>query len=261
MVAGIRKKLTNSPDKRKTLRLCAKQLRNMKNLKTLLVVAAAATLGLAACNTGGMRKNPGRIYAPDMVYSRAYDAYTANPNFIDSQTSRLPVMGTIARDHSLPDHLTEGDTMAYKTFATSAKFTDDEVKEGGRLFNIYCAICHGAALDGNGPLYASGKFAAMPANLLGPNYVKMPMGQIYAAIKYGKNAMGSYASQVDPHQRWQIIAYIKKQQAGAGGDAFTMGIGAPAGGTASADTAKKTSEASSPAQNAQGSSTGGVHSH
>jgi hypothetical protein len=200
----------------------------MKNLKSLFIVASAAAIGLAACNSGGHRKNPGKAYAMDMTHSRAYDAYTSNPNFSDSQTSRLPVVGTVARGHELPDHLVEGDTNAYKTFTTSARFTDDEVKEGSRLFNIYCAICHGTALDGNGPLYASGKFAAMPANLMGANYLHMTVGQMYAAVKFGKNAMGSYASQIDAKQRWQIIAYIKKQQAGAGGDAFAMGVGTPA---------------------------------
>jgi mono/diheme cytochrome c family protein len=196
----------------------------MKNLKLLLIVASAAALGLAACNSGELRRNPGKAYAMDMTHSRAYDAYTPNPNFLDSQTSRMPVIGTIARGHSLPDHMVEGDTNGYKTFTTSAKFSEAEVKEGGRLYMIYCGICHGSALDGNGPLYSSGKFAAMPANLVGGIYLNMSVGQIYAAIKYGKNAMGSYASQLDPLQRWQIIAYIKKQQAGAGGAAFTMGV-------------------------------------
>jgi mono/diheme cytochrome c family protein len=219
----------------------------MKHLKSILVAATAVILGLTACNSGGKRKNPGKAYAMDMTYSRAYDGYTANPNFADSQTSRLPVQGTIARGHSLPDHLMEGDTNAYKTFTTNVKFNDAELKEGGRLYNIYCGVCHGTALDGNGPLYAggAGKFAAAPANFMGPNYIKMPVGQMYAAIKYGKNMMGSYASQVDIKQRWQIIAYIKKAQAGSGGDAFSMGssaaAAAPAGDTsmtASADTAK-----------------------
>ncbi len=223
----------------------------MKHFKIALVIAAAATLGLAACNSGGMRRNPGKAYAMDMTYSKAYDYY----NMYDPATgekghsARLPVMGAIARGHDLPDHLVEGDTNAYKTFTTSAKFSETELGEGKRLFNIYCAICHGTALDGNGPLYASGKFAAMPANLMGPNYVKMPVGQIYAAIKYGKNAMGSYASQVDPHQRWMIIAYIKKQQAGSGGDAFTMGSEMPATAAASAVAADSS-------QNTKGGSTG-----
>jgi len=225
----------------------------MKNLKTLFIVAAAAALGMAACSSDEHRKNPGKAYAMDMTHSRAYDAYTANPNFTDSQTSRMPVMGTVARDHALPDHMLEGDTNGHKTFTTSARFSEAEVKEGGRLYNIYCGICHGTALDGNGPLYSSGKFAAMPANLVGGAYLKMPEGQIYAAIKYGKNMMGSYASQLDPMQRWQVIAYIKKQQAGAGGDAFALGTGAAAA-KSTADTVHATESSATPA--AEGGSTG-----
>ncbi|WP_276132694.1 c-type cytochrome [Polluticoccus soli] len=198
----------------------------MNKTKSLVVASLMIGLGLAACNSGNMRRNPGRTYAPDMTYSRAYDAYTSNPNFADSQTSRLPVMGTVARGHQLPDHLMEGDTNAYKAFTTNMRFNDAELAEGGRLFNIYCGICHGSAMDGNGPLYASGKFAAMPANLKDAKYLHMPVGNMYAAIKFGKNAMGSYASQLDVKQRWQVIAYIKKTQAANGGAAFTMGMSA-----------------------------------
>lgn len=196
----------------------------MNKTKSIVVASLMIGLGLAACNSGDMRRNPGKTYAPDMTYSRAYDAYTSNPNFADSQSSRLPVAGTVARGHELPDHLTEGDTNAYKAFNTTMRFTEAEITEGGRLFNIYCAICHGPNLDGQGPLYTSGKFAAMPANLKDGKYINMSVGQIYAAIKFGKNAMGSYASQLDIKQRWQVIAYIKKTQAANGGAAFTMGV-------------------------------------
>jgi mono/diheme cytochrome c family protein len=226
----------------------------MKHFKQILVVVVAAGTGLAACGGGGMRRNPGKAYAPDMTYSRAYEFYSENPNFSDSMTARLPVMGTVARGHALPDHLVEGDTLAYKTFSTNVKFSDEEITEGKRLFNIYCAICHGTAMDGNGPLYASGKFAAMPANLKDPNKVKMPVGQIYAAIKFGKNAMGSYASQLDAHQRWMIIAYIRQQQAGAGGEPFTMGMNAPAAAAkaTTADTAQTTKGGSGAKQESKG---------
>jgi mono/diheme cytochrome c family protein len=63
----------------------------------------------------------------------------------------------------------------------------------------------------------------MPANLKDAKYLHKTIGQMYAAIKYGKNAMGSYASQLDIKQRWMIVAYIKKVQAENGGDSFTMG--------------------------------------
>ena len=93
----------------------------MNKTQSIVVASLIVGLGLAACNSGNMRRNPGKTYAPDMVYSRAYDAYTYNPNFADSQTSRPPVSGTIAIGHELPDHLTEGDTTAYKTYTTALR--------------------------------------------------------------------------------------------------------------------------------------------
>jgi mono/diheme cytochrome c family protein len=210
----------------------------MNKIKSILVAGLGLTIGLVSCDSGNIRRTPGHIYAPDMTYSRAYDAYTANPNFADGMSSRLPVSGTVARGHQLPDHLVEGDTSAYKTFTTSLRFNDAEMKEGGRLFNIYCGICHGTNLDGNGPLYASGKFASMPANFKDGKYLHMPVGQMYAAVKYGKNMMGSYASQLDIKQRWMVIAYIKKVQSSNGGDAFAYGETATAVTAPAADTAK-----------------------
>ena len=178
-----------------------------------------------------------------MTYSRAYDAYTSNPALgKDSLVSRLPVSGTIARDHQLPDHMVEGDTTAYKSFNTSLRFGAADMKEGKRLFDIYCGICHGAALDGQGPLFASGKFASMPANFKDAKNLHMSAGQMYAAVKYGKNMMGSYASQLDIKQRWMVIAYIKKVQSENGGDAFAYGESTGAAAPV-ADTAKATAAA------------------
>ena len=196
---------------------------NKKSLITLLVGSAVV---LASCNSGGIRRNPGKAYMPDMTYSRAYDAYTLNPNFTDSMTSRLPVKGTIARGHALPNHLTAADTNAIYNLTSPYTFTEDELGEGKRLFDIYCGICHGDKLDGNGPLYkdGNGPFAAAPANLKnGEAYLHMSQGKMYYAVVYGKNVMGSYASQLDEHKRWQVIAYIKKVQSENGGDAFTLG--------------------------------------
>lgn len=208
-----------------------------KYLVTLIVTGAAF---IAACNSGGIRRNPGKNYVPDMTYSRAYDAYTANPVTANKLTSQDPVSGTIARGHALPDHLTEADTNAYMAMQSPYKFSETELAEGQRLYNIYCGICHGSELDGNGPLYASGKFAAMPANLKGgAAYINMPSGKMYHAVVYGKNMMGSYASQLDVKQRWQVIAYIKQVQSKNGGAPFTMGTGSPA----VTDTAKAKPEA------------------
>jgi hypothetical protein len=35
---------------------------------------------------------------------------------------------------------------------------------------------------------------------------------MFYSITFGKNLMGSYASQLSPKQRWQVIRYIKTKQ-------------------------------------------------
>jgi hypothetical protein len=35
---------------------------------------------------------------------------------------------------------------------------------------------------------------------------------MFYSVTYGKNAMGSYASQLSTKQRWMIIHYIKEKQ-------------------------------------------------
>ena len=87
--------------------------------------------------------------------------------------------------------------------------TGAELEEAGRLFNINCAVCHGATAIANGPL--AGRIGAI-ANLTLPQYVSMADGTMFYSITYGKNNMGSYASQLDRKQRWMIIHYIRTLQ-------------------------------------------------
>lgn len=196
----------------------------MNTLKTFCALVAGVTL-LASCNNSEFHRNTGRTYAPDMVYSRAVDFYHGFEKIEAEKGSytKMPAPGTIAREQAMPDHIGKDDTLAANSNTCKFDLTEADLKEGQRLYLIHCGICHGPALDGNGPLYSSGKFAAMPANLKsGPKYLAMSQGRIYHAIVYGKNSMGSYASQLDTKQRWKVVAYIKKVQSENGGEAFTM---------------------------------------
>jgi len=189
---------------------------------TIYILLVAVTF-VVSCSD--YNRTPGRVYAPDMVYSRAVDYYNGTEK-IENQGgvyNKMPAPNTIPRDQILPDHIGENDTVLADANVNSISFGVKDLEEGKRLYMIYCGICHGEQLDGNGPLYSSGKFAAMPANLRsGEKYLKMSQGRIYHAIVYGKNTMGSYASQLDTKQRWQVVAYIRKVQSENGGEAFTM---------------------------------------
>ncbi|HTJ15018.1 MAG TPA: cytochrome c [Dinghuibacter sp.] len=186
------------------------------------VLTGTLVVGLVGC--GGVQRNPGRIYMPDMTYSRAYETYASTQDLTDEGVhfDHMPVAGTIARGEELPFPYAKdasGDTTNYiasrQVKDPLSPLDSADLAEAGRLFNINCAICHGAKLDGNGPLWkdGSGPFSAHPAQLVGgAQYMSMPEGQMFYSVTYGKNMMGSYASQLTRKQRWMVIQYIKAQQ-------------------------------------------------
>ncbi|MGH2643698.1 MAG: c-type cytochrome [Chitinophagaceae bacterium] len=189
------------------------------NIIAIFFITAGSVLLLSACHTRKYHEPKG-IYMPDMEYSRAYDPYTENPIFADDQTSRLPVKGTIARGVMLPYHIPESDSgYAYSGTVQNPLHVDDSLlKEGKRLFDIYCAICHGEKLNGDGPLYkgGAGPFIAAPANFIAGPTSTLPPGTIFYVATYGLRNMGSYASQVNQHQRWMIVSYIKSVERSQG---------------------------------------------
>ena len=186
----------------------------MKKIKILLALMLVATLATVfeSCDN---KREPGKIYMPDMTYSRAYKAYA--PNNLKKENINYipyPVEGTIRRGDLFPYTL-PNDSNGYKM---SAEVKDPlppldpvQMSEAQRLFNINCAICHGAKMDAQGPLSTGGKIPAV-ANLTLKQYVDMPVGTMFHSITYGKNNMGSYASQLSRKQRWMVIQYVKSQQ-------------------------------------------------
>lgn len=190
--------------------------------RSTIVFCGLAALLIAAIGCSDVKRTPGKVYMPDMANSRAYETYSANPVFADGRTSQGPVAGTVKRGEEYPVHIEmdkAGDTANY--FASRAlpnpfdSLDADQMKETERIYLINCGICHGAKLDGNGPLWkdGDGPYPAKPAALVGDaKYESMPVGQMFYSITYGKNLMGSYASQLTAKQRWQVITYIKSKQ-------------------------------------------------
>ncbi len=213
----------------------------MKKILVFTGLIAALGLAIQSCDSNRV---PGKIYMPDMTYSRAYETYRP----LDSARFTMDALskggnkiyfngvrpaGAIKRGEVLPYPL-PNDSNGYKmSYTIKNPFTDSlskaEMDESGRLFNINCGICHGEKGAGNGPLSTGGKIGGV-ANLTLPNYVAMADGTMYHSIEYGKGVMGSYASQLSGEQRWKIIKYIRKLQNGTGAAAST---------TATADSTKK----------------------
>lgn len=189
---------------------------------TSLIVAAL--LIIVSCND--VRRTPGRVYMPDMAYSRAYETYSVTAEQREELEKRgihfsnVPVAGTIKRGELFPFLLTKdpaGDSTNYvASKQVKSPLSSMDTVEAERLYLVNCGICHGPKLDGNGPLWkgGDGPFSAKPAQFVGQaQYENMPEGQMFYSVTYGKNKMGSYASQLSTKQRWMVIAYIKSKQA------------------------------------------------
>ena len=181
-----------------------------------VVLLVAISSVLISC---GSKRSPGRAYMPDMYYSRALETYALRDSlaFTMDQNNKgwliyydaRPVAGTIKRGEQFPYTL-PNDSIGYKMSAGIKNPFDSisaaDMAESGRLFNINCAVCHGDKGKANGPM--AGKVGGI-VDLTGPQYVALADGTIFHVMTYGKNNMGSYASQLDRKQRWMIVQYIR----------------------------------------------------
>jgi mono/diheme cytochrome c family protein len=134
--------------------------------------------------------------------------------FPDSSVSRPLVAGTVARDHLQDDD-------AFYTGYKNGKLIDyfpvpvtkELILRGQDRFTIYCVPCHGQLGNGQGMIARRGFELRRPVgNYHTDRLRKMPIGHFYDVITNGYGAMFSYASRVEPQDRWAIAAYIRVLQ-------------------------------------------------
>ena len=189
--------------------------------KFLIISGCVAVTALAvSCSN----RNPGHAYMPDMTDSKAYETYAPVQERLNASGAESepkfhggPVDRTIARGDMLGSRLLKDTTGSYASSAALVNpLASIDLKEAERLYLVNCGICHGAKLDGDGPLWkgGDGPYPAAPKNLMGDDMKATPVGTIFHVATYGKGQMGSYASQLSTQQRWEVAAYVKSKQNG-----------------------------------------------
>lgn len=193
-------------------------------LNKILILLFAWTV-FSSC--GDSDRTPSRVYMPDMYYSPAYEAdaqaVVAYAKYLDIednqvplfannhlQTGLVPPRGTVPHtsDSILPTTFTDD----IDSYNSSKLLLDSPLKEdtlitsqkGKKLYEMNCAVCHGDAGDGQGSIVKSGAYSGVP------NYKdrEISVGSVYYVVMYGKNAMGSYASQMKNEDRWRVAEYV-----------------------------------------------------
>lgn len=134
--------------------------------------------------------------------------------FPDGSVSRPLVPGTVPRDHLREDTpfftgYAKGKLINYFPI----KVDKELILRGQERYSIYCTPCHGQLGNGKGMIAQRGLELRRPVgNYHTDRLRKMPIGHFYDVITNGYGAMFSYASRVEPQDRWAIAAYIRVLQ-------------------------------------------------
>jgi mono/diheme cytochrome c family protein len=196
----------------------------------LLSVVAFVLLG----TRGEKRTAPPIEFFGDMKRQSKIKYQKPSDFFADGSGSRPPVPGTVPLGYDIPGHPFQnsevpndirsplGEFTAGTDYYNTGKIgtnwgtglplpvTADLLERGQEVFQINCAVCHGATGSGNGITSKYGLLSI--ANYHQDKYRQMADGEIFDTITHGHNTMMAYGDKVTVKDRWAIVAYIRALQ-------------------------------------------------
>jgi len=182
---------------------------NMKSLIKIFVLVLVVS-SVVSCKKD---TRPNYQFMPNMYEPVGYETYQDSKAFKNGMEAQLPAEGTIARGYTPFEiaNTTEGYEFAKGNLVSPLDPAQVDLTRGKELYNIYCGICHGNKGDGQGNLVKREKILGIPSYADAGRAITA--GSTYHTIYYGKNAMGSYANQLNDEERWQVVAYVLKLKA------------------------------------------------
>ncbi len=182
-------------------------------MRFVIYIISVVSLIIAGCGAAG--DYTGIEYMPDMKHSRAMETYTPSTVFADGKTAQLPAEGTIASGFMPYNYENTNEEYERAGREVFSPFNNIEhqnaVEEGKKLYNIYCAVCHGKGGKANGTLIENGKYPP-PPSYFREDILRLPEGKMFHSVTHGKNLMGGYATQLNQEERWKVISYIRDMQ-------------------------------------------------
>lgn len=171
------------------------------------------------------KQSPGYEYMPDMYRGPQIEAYvdygeirdTLHSELMHTMSARQPAVGSVPMTENVLNDMPypypntmEGYEQAGALLKSPLAQTEANIKQGELIYNNFCLQCHGAKGEGDGTVVTVGNFPPPPSY---SNQLKdLPEGKMFHTITYGKNNMGSHASQLTKTDRWKVIAYVKTLQ-------------------------------------------------
>ncbi len=176
---------------------------------------------------GSMTRRPPIELFPDMDRQAKLRPQSENDFFADRFSSRLHPASTVARsapvmvgdqpvrpfdNHPLNTGMQAGTPPGTTNYVevSPMPLTEELMARGRERYTIHCQPCHGGAGDGKGPTTKYGM--VIIGNLHDPRIVQQTDGELFHVITHGRNQMQAYGPNIEPADRWAVIAYLRALQ-------------------------------------------------
>jgi hypothetical protein len=178
---------------------CVKLRIDLPHLRALGIAAIICGAGLPVACRQDMHDQP------------KYIPLRPSSFFPDGRSERPLIEGTVARGHLDADTVFfTGKIDGKPADAFPFPITLEVLNRGQQRFNIYCSPCHDRLGNGLGMIVRRGY--RRPPSYHIDRLRQVPVGYIFDVITNGFGAMPDYAAQIEPYDRWAIVAYVRVLQ-------------------------------------------------
>jgi mono/diheme cytochrome c family protein len=148
---------------------------------------------------------------PDMTNQPKAKPLSESDFFSNGANARQPPAHTVARGDAREDTaFYTGQTNETYVTQLPVKLTRDLMIRGRERFDAICAECHDRTGSGNGMVVQRG--FPQPPSFHVDRLRNAPIGHFFDVVTNGYGVMYSYATRVEPEDRWAIAAYIRALQ-------------------------------------------------
>lgn len=161
-----------------------------------LLLAAACLLATGGCGT--LRQ--------DMANQPRQNPLSPAPFFPDDRSERPLIDNTVVRGTTAEDVL----FVPKDSNTFPLPLTQELLARGQDRYTIFCSPCHGLQGDGQGMVTMRGM--KHPPSYHQDRLRNEPIGYFFDVITYGFGAMNGYSAQLEPRDRWAIVAYVRALQ-------------------------------------------------
>jgi mono/diheme cytochrome c family protein len=171
----------------------------MKNRASRLALVALALAGFALAGCENTLRQ-------DMANQPRQNPLSPSEVFADGRSERPILDNTVVRGSIANDAL----FVPKESNVFPVQINAELLQRGQERYGIYCTPCHGLQGDGLGMVAMRGM--KHPPTFHQERLRQSPNGYFFDVITNGFGAMYGYSAQIQPRDRWAIVAYVRALQ-------------------------------------------------